>query len=413
MEGEDKEETLEPEITETEKNMKKSKTPQKGNEEGETLEPELSETEKLMKKDKNSYQETQETPEIKVDLMNIKCTNHTNKLVNKICINKKCKDKLLCPDCMTQHQEHATVDIKEINTIYQNKVENYPRKVNQYYSSYKTLEKKDIKEACDNLKKEITNKVEEFIKNFLQSIKEYKKEEYMKKIEESFKNIDESREILGNNLLILYENREEKEMIYFQNYLAETFKYYMNLIESNIEEFKKKLEEFNNFSVSHVFEFSKYSTTKDFPYKLAENNTKVIKEKEAPLSVVKTIMPMEKGNKYELEYIPFYDGKEDFQVGICTEEAFTNKSLLSENTIGISDKGFIMGNQIVNETLLVEDQKKIIFMIDLKNGKFEFTLGDHKYITWDLNKEETYYPMVAIKNVGNSVSLKSKRLPDN
>ena len=72
-----------------------------------------------------------------------------------------------------------------------------------------------------------------------------------------------------------------------------------------------------------------------------------------------------------------------------------------------------MGNQIVNETLQVEDQKKIIFMIDLKNGKFEFTLGDHKYITWDLNKEETYYPMVAIKNVGNSVSLKSKRLPDN
>ena len=399
----DKGDTLEPD-TGTEKNMKK--------EEGDTLEPELTETEKLMKKDKNSYQETQETPEIKVDLMNIKCTNHTNKLVNKICINKKCKDKLLCPDCMTQHQEHATVDIKEINTIYQNKVENYPRKVNQYYSSY-TLEKQEIKKACDNLKKEITNKVEEFIKNFLQSIKEYEKEEYMKKIEESFKNIDESREILGNNLLILYENREEREMKDFPNYLAETFKYYMNLIQSNIEEFKKKLEEFNNFSVSHVFEFSKYSTTKDFPYKLAENNTKVIKEKEAPLSVVKTIMPMEKGNKYELEYIPFYDGKEDFQVGICTEEAFTNKSLLSENTIGISDKGFIMGNQIVNETLQVEDQKKIIFMIDLKNGKFEFTLGDHKYITWDLNKEETYYPMVAIKNVGNSVSLKSKRLPDN
>lgn len=296
--------------------------------------------------------------------------------------------------------------------IQKNKEENYPRKVNQYYSSY-TLEKQEIKKACDNLKKEITNKVEEFINNFLQSIKEYEKEEYMKKIEESFKNIDESREILGNNLLILYENREEKEMNDFKNYLAETFKYYMNLIQSNIEEFKKKLEEFNNFSVSHVFEFSKYSTTKDFPYKLAENNTKVIKEKEAPLSVVKTIMPMEKGNKYELEYIPFYDGKEDFQVGICTEEAFTNKSLLSENTIGISDKGFIMGNQIVNETLQVEDQKKIIFMIDLKNGKFEFTLGDHKCITWDLNKEETYYPMVAIKNVGNSVSLKSKRLPDN
>lgn len=399
----DKGDTLEPD-TGTEKNMKK--------EEGDTLEPELTETEKLMKKDKNSYQETQETPEIKVDLMNIKCTNHTNKLVNKICINKKCKDKLLCPDCMTQHQEHATVDIKEINTIYQNKEENYPRKVNQYYSSY-TLEKQEIKKACDNLKKEITNKVEEFINNFLQSIKEYEKEEYMKKIEESFKNIDESREILGNNLLILYENREEREMKDFPNYLAETFKYYMNLIQSNIEEFKKKLEEFNNFSVSHVFEFSKYSTTKDFPYKLAENNTKVIKEKEAPLSVVKTIMPMEKGNKYELEYIPFYDGKEDFQVGICTEEAFTNKSLLSENTIGISDKGFIMGNQIVNETLQVEDQKKIIFMIDLKNGKFEFTLGDHKYITWDLNKEETYYPMVAIKNIGNSVSLKSKRLPDN
>ena len=399
----DKGDTLEPD-TGTEKNMKK--------EEGDTLEPELTETEKLMKKDKNSYQETQETPEIKVDLMHIKCTNHTNELVNKICINKKCKDKLLCPDCMTQHQEHATVDIKEINTIYQNKEENYPRKVNQYYSSY-TLEKQEIKKACDNLKKEITNKVEEFINNFLQSIKEYEKEEYMKKIEESFKNIDESREILGNNLLILYENREEREMKDFPNYLAETFKYYMNLIQSNIEEFKKKLEEFNNFSVSHVFEFSKYSTTKDFPYKLAENNTKVIKEKEAPLSVVKTIMPMEKGNKYELEYIPFYDGKEDFQVGICTEEAFTNKSLLSENTIGISDKGFIMGNQIVNETLLVEDQKKIIFMIDLKNGKFEFTLGDHKYITWDLNKEETYYPMVAIKNVGNSVSLKSKRLPDN
>ena len=58
----------------------------------------------------------------------------------------------------------------------------------------------------------------------------------------------------------------------------------------------------------------------------------------------------------------------------------------------------------------LNNNKKITFIIDLIKYVYEIYFDDNKMFDFNLNSQLIYYPMVAIRDLNNSVTLKLFKL---
>ena len=348
-----------------------------------------------------------------IDWEELKCPKHPKMPIIYFCLSNKCKNNFICKSCnLEEHNEHKSdlLDFNTNNKMYSEIIKNLPN-IREFVE--KRLLKK-IEGKFEELKRIFSDIIENHKKQMISYLKEYRDFKYIENIKNSFHNIVDNYNnnnkdveinesyLINNIRIMLKEYNSEKKDLFEKKCL--------NSIDENIKEIKKGIENIKNLNFDHYFEFSKYSTTKYFSYTLEECDTKVIKKDNSGLSVCRTLMPMEKGQKYEIEFIPEINKEGEIQVGFGPEDALTKKTLECENTYGLSTKGIIINTEIKNNKVTLVDKRKVGFVVDLINWKFDFIDDDEQLFSYKLVPDIEYYPMVAIENEKNSVKLLSKIL---
>lgn len=360
--------------------------------------------------------ETDEGDTIVFNLRQIKCPNHQIN-ISKVCISNDCKLRLLCDKCPAHENHKLIMKVEEMNDLYKAQNDYYGEKSNTYYSTFKDLES-NLQNEVNIMKKYFDEQMNNFLNRMKNSLRSMNKDKYLELLDASFKeskndNSTSSEEKLSEQLMNLpFEQKKEKS----EPFVQDLRKYQMKKILELFDNLKKDIDKIKDFNFDHEFEFSNYSKDGKFPYTLSESNTKVTKSKESNLTVCRTILPMEIGGTYDLEFLPEYKGKGDFQVGFATMSCFDKNNLQSKHSWILSNKGIIIDDELMNDAVLLENNVKVRFVVNTKDWVLEFYLGDDKLATVDFNDSNgthenlIFYPMVAIKDVGDSVSLKSKRI---
>jgi len=106
-----------------------------------------------------------------------------------------------------------------------------------------------------------------------------------------------------------------------------------------------------------------------------------------------------------LEYFINYI-KGDFDVGFGDEKIGTECWLRKEYGYGITSNGIYINGKNDNSTINLVNAKKITFIVDLINYNSELFIDEQKKYNFNINKDLIYYPMIAIRELNNSVKLK-------
>ena len=163
-------------------------------------------------------------------------------------------------------------------------------------------------------------------------------------------------------------------------------------------------------NLEYDFQWSSRTSIYGFYYKLEEDNTRATKVSEGGImTICKGTKPLETGKKYMLEYsINYVNG--DLDVGFGDERCENSCWLRCSYGYCITSKGiFILGTN-VNSNLNLINAKNITFIVDLIKNKAEISIDEQKIYTFDINQDLIYYPMIAIRQLNNSVKLKITEL---
>ena len=71
-----------------------------------------------------------------------------------------------------------------------------------------------------------------------------------------------------------------------------------------------------------------------------------------------------------------------------------------------------MGGINKNSNVNIKNIKKISFIIDLKKFLYDIYFDDNKMYSFSFESNLIYYPMIAIRELNNSVTLKIERIDD-
>ena len=114
---------------------------------------------------------------------------------------------------------------------------------------------------------------------------------------------------------------------------------------------------------------------------------------------------MQKGKKYKLDYyIDYFDG--EFDVGFGDDQEGDMDWLRGNNLYGFTNDGIFINGKKNEDYKIKKETKKITFIIDLKNNIFEIFMDGRKLDnTNEMKPENTYYPMISMKELNNSVKL--------
>ena len=349
-------------------------------------------------------------------LNSIKCIelNHENNPIVGLCQDLKCerKNKLMCLDCIFDHHGgHIGIKSKEIEEIVQKKYKEFQN--NQYGKQIDDFKKK-IRKIIDDFKIIINNQIENYYINVLKSLEEktkLKKENQIKIIIDSYppKNQEDFYKI-ENELLNLCKNKNDSVQKGKEN-LLEIFKSFENNLTNQLEITKSlillNLKDLNlNNSEEEDFEWLKTTyNLYDFYYKLEENNSKATKiSGDGTITVCRGNNPLKKGNKYKLDYFINYNNG-DFDVGFGDDETGKSDWLRSKKAYCISNYGIFLNNKKASEINLIKN-KKISFLVNLNTYFCEIFMDDVKKYDFNFDSNYIYYPMIAIRNLNNSVKLK-------
>ena len=352
-----------------------------------------------------------------LNLNKINCFEHQNNLIVGICIDTKCENenKLMCIDCMFgNHSGHIGVKINEIEEIYKTNLEEYINKSKDEALNKKHQEFNEfLKKKVDEFRKRMNEYIEEYYNNFLQEINDDSNE-----INNIYQNCPPKNKtqlnILGKNLIQLY-NKKKKNIKKEPKLNLEKYNLYEKSVIKElelIENYFKKLKE-SPLNPEEIFEWSKKTyENHGFYYQLEENNTKVTKIlKGGTMTVVRSINPLEKGNKYKLDYyIHYING--DFDVGFGDDNIGKTCWICGNNCYSVSNRGIFVDGQNKKSENNIVNRKKITFIVDLKKFVYQIFFDDEKMYDFNCNSQLTYYPMIAIRELNNSVKLKLYKIKD-
>ena len=350
--------------------------------------------------------------ENQLKLNSINCYNHPNNQLVGVCNDKNCgnKDKFMCLDCIFEsHSGHVGIKSNVIEEIYKQNFYNYAQKNKILNNEYIKFEK-NLKSKIDEIKNKINRDLDQLYNNILKEIKNANNKinnlEEMNIIKNNYppKNKEELNKLI-DGLIKLYNNKnninyqEDKLLIEkkFNDYES-IFQEKMKSLENFISNFTKiKLEQFEWSTIT----YGSYG----FYYKLEENNSKVTKVSNGgTISICRGIKPLQKGNKYKLDYyINYING--DFDIGFGDDNVGRSCWLRGNNSYSISSFGININGNNFREHKIKKENKKITFIIDLKNNISEIFIDDQKIYNFNIASNLIYYPMIAIRELNNSVKL--------
>ena len=146
-----------------------------------------------------------------------------------------------------------------------------------------------------------------------------------------------------------------------------------------------------------------------FYYTLKNNN--YIAEKTTDNSyihLIKSSYKFKKDKKYKLIYIPVINTVGDFHIGFADFTKSNSQPWLKFNhSVGVTNNGLIINNSIKNSDLKIENGKKYEFLIDISQNSFTLKINDEEKGNYNFNFSDNIYAHAAIRNVGNSVSIKT------
>ena len=113
---------------------------------------------------------------------------------------------------------------------------------------------------------------------------------------------------------------------------------------------------------------------------------------------------MQKGKKYKVDYyIDYFDGQ--FDVGFGDDQEGEMGWLRGDNLYGFTNDGIFINGKKNEDYKIKKENKKITFIIDLKNNISEIFMDGRKLYNFMMKPENTYYPMIATRKLNNSVKL--------
>lgn len=354
---------------------------------------------------------------INLKISNIQCFDHPNNKIIGICNDNNCKikNKYICVDCMFEsHSGHKGIKLNLLEDYCINKINSIKSK-NEFINSEYLKFEKNLRIKIDAIKNKINNILESFYEINLRKINNNKFIAPEPIINEIKKNYPPTSKNQLNQLLAMLlklynsNNNKEKENKIYESKIEEIFKNYEEQIQVKINSLEKYLNEFidNDSDINNRFQWStKTYGIYGFYYKLEEDNTKAIKIlKGGTMTICRAKNHLEKGNKYKMEYfINYING--DFDVGFGDDKIGPTCWLRSLHGYGITSKGIYINGDNVNSSIKLVNAKKITFIVDLKNFKSEIFIDDQKRYDFNINQDFIYYPMIAIREVNNSVKLK-------
>ena len=346
-----------------------------------------------------------------IKLNNINCYEHSKNKIVGICNDKNCKhkNKYMCVDCIfDNHSGHVGIKINQIENFYEEQYKKYSNENISIDNEYKAFEN-NLKNKINDLKNKINNDLDLFYKNILQELKKTKLDNYeeMKNIRNNYPpNNKEQLNKIIEELLKLYnntnsDNNKNKLM------LEKKIKLYNDKLNEKFDSLKKYLDHFIKYPFNIKFEWStKTYGSYGFYYILEEDNTKVTKISEGgTVTICRGTNPLEEGMKYKLDYFINYK-KGDFDVGFGDEKIGSTCWIRNKCGYSVSSNGLFIDGSNNNSSINILSCKKVTFIIDLKNYNSEVLLDDKKVSNFNIRSDLKYYPMIAIRELDNSVKLK-------
>ena len=375
--------------------------------------------------------------EDKIELGSQKCQieKHNQNLFIGFCIDQNCKNrnKLLCSECIfDEHLKHDMIRIREINKEILKNIEKENQNISlikEFNEEIKKLEEiyhLKIEELKKNIILIIEQKINLFITNNLKVLRQTSK----MKLDKNLININENypinsldKQIEISNLINIIKADEKNIKEKFDK------SYIQKLIEANKENFIKKkeniekkigtiitnnLHENNNINlfieINNPWTNDMFKYSNKFLYTLKDNNNLIEKTDEnGYIHIVRSQNELKEGKIYKIEFHINYT-KGDLDVGfgsinLCQTQGW----IRCEEGICICNKGlFINGVHSIVNNNFIENNIKIIFILNFKEEKksFEVYKNEEKIgkFSFDL---KNIYALVAIRNIGNSVKIKT------
>lgn len=351
-----------------------------------------------------------------IKLSKIFCFEHPNNQIVGVCVDKNCKNinKYMCLDCMFEiHSGHFGLKTNKIEEIYKEKL-NKCLKENELVKNELKKFERNIRDKINNIKNKLNDVLENFYKNFMEEVKKNNPVNYCDEITLIKNNYPpnnkEQLNILIEQLLKLYnksKNNNKEEI----KPSSRNFEHYDLILRDKLNSIENYFNLFMNPESIEKFEWSTKTYRKyGFYYNLEENNTKVTKNiYGGTMTICQGLNPLEIKNKYKLEYfINYING--DFDIGFGDEKVGPQCWLRVQNGYCISSSGIFIDGNNVSTNIKLQDAKKIIFIVDLNNYNSEVYMDDKKVFTFQIRPGLIYYPMIAIRELNNSVKLKLSKL---
>lgn len=125
---------------------------------------------------------------------------------------------------------------------------------------------------------------------------------------------------------------------------------------------------------------------------------------------IKSYQNLNLGNRYKIEFNINSPNGDDIQVGFGNPSKFTGW-MKEINSVCLTNEGLFINKEKEDEKYKLMDNKKIVFLVDLKEKEkfFELYINEtfiNRY-NFNFNNYETIFALAAIRKVGNSVNLKT------
>ena len=149
--------------------------------------------------------------------------------------------------------------------------------------------------------------------------------------------------------------------------------------------------------------------TNNFYYTLKENSYIAEKtEKNDFIHLIKSSYQFKKDKIYKLEFTTNYISG-DFQIGFADYIESKNKDWFYSkfNSVGLTDGGLYINGSIINKDLYIKNGLKIEFIINIPKKSFILNIDGKKEGEFNFNFQDNIFAHAAIRNIGNSVTIKT------
>ena len=372
------------------------------------------------------------------------CKSH-NQLCCAACIakikknqNGKHKDCEVCiiEDIKEEKKNKIKENIKYLEE-FSNSVQNSIQELKNIYNTINDKKeeiKLKIQQVFTKLRNELNNREDKLLTDVDQQLNIFDDEKLIRKCDSLPEKIKKSLDVVKN----IDKEGNNDNIIQFINDCVNTENNIKDIIDIN-EKIKankeysnikikfypedeliinKFLESINNFGevkkddykeIENPWSNERFKYRNIFYYTLKNNN--YIAEKTTDNSyihLIKSSYKFKKDKKYKLIFIPVINSQDDFDIGFADFEASNICCCLQFNhSVGVTNEGLIINNSNINSNLKIENGKKYEFLIDISQNSFTLNINNEEKGNYNFNFSDNIYAHAAIRNVGNSVSIKT------